>query len=305
MKYFLFILLFYISFINGQNSKNDSLEISLKKDYEHTKVLLSKFDQLRFANDVFLYKETGKHYTYYDRLKYDSLRIAKNNDSTTFSESMLRIRKGSLQYFFFENELNLGNHILIKTNQDAVVSVESFNYSSYSYTKKDLISKTIYSYYDGDDIRIPKYSISKYKTVDQKNDLYNIIFNKTVYGDNRTIEQNYEKDFLLSEEDILKQLPEKFLKQSPVLMKGQKFIYDYNDKNFDREFTLKEANFESKNIKSLIGRKKITLEKKYDTSNNRPFYSISIDTEPRVWEIEIDPMTGNILKLKFWGLLKD
>jgi len=308
LRYFLFTLLFSISsFITGQNRKNDTLalEVSLKKDFENSKIIMSKYEQLRFEKDVFLYKEAGKQYTYYDRLKYDSLKISKNSDSIALAKSMLRIKKGVFEYYVFENEFHLGNYILMTTKHNVLTSIESFNYKNKSYNKKDLISKILYTYYDGEDERIPRYTISVYKNLDKNNNLFDILFTKTVYLDKRTVEQNYEKDFTLSEGDILKLLPEKFLKQAPILMKGQKFIYDYNDKNFNREFTVKEAKFESENIKSLISRKKITLEKRYTTNDNSPFYSVSIDAEPRVWEIDLDPNTGNIIKLKFWGLLKD
>ncbi|GGG67340.1 hypothetical protein [Epilithonimonas arachidiradicis] len=85
-----------------------------------------------------------------------------------------------------------------------------------------------------------------------------------------------------------------------LLFSISSFITGQNRKNdtlalevsLKKDFTVKEAKFESENIKSLISRKKITLEKRYTTNDNSPFYSVSIDAEPRVWEIDLDPNTG-------------
>lgn len=112
---------------------------------------MSKYEQLRFEKDVFLYKEAGKQYTYYDRLKYDSLKISKNSDSIALAKSMLRIKNGVFEYYVFENEFHLGNHILMTAKHNVLTSIESFNYKNKSYNKKDLISKILYTYYDGED----------------------------------------------------------------------------------------------------------------------------------------------------------
>lgn len=305
MKTILSQLLFLCAVLaSAQEVKKDTLLFSLKQDYENSERIMSKYEQLRFAKDVFIYKEKGKAYSYYERPIYDSLVKANIIDSITLAKSILKIKKNELEYFVFQNEFHLGNNILVTYVNNRLTFIETFNYKDRAYSKKDIINKIWYSYYDGEDKKISHYSISKYKYVKSNNDFYDIKYVKTVYQDGKIIEHNYEKDFTIPEEQILKKLPEFFLQQAPQLMKGQKYRRDYGDKNFEREFDSKEAKQESELLKSLLDKKQVNIDKIYNDENHTSFYRVDFYIDWRIWVVEINPRTGNIIRITF-GLLKD
>lgn len=299
------LLIFFSAIICGQN-KIDTLIAYGAKQYEELENIKREYDRLQINKDIFIYRENArKPYGFYVRAKYDSLlRNTNQNDSIVLVNSRLKLNYKGNFYIKLQNRLHDGNYGLVKYNSSNK-AIESFSSSSGDQKGviiTNFINNTTFSYWSNfpDAKNYNIYEFTKFNSNFSK-----ILYKKIMMKkDSSVIEYNYEKDFPISKEEILKQLPEKFYKQAPQLMKGKKYSYDW--KNWSQELTAKNAKRESEDFKLLIHKNEVGLEQRYN-ENNIPFYEaiiIGAGYHRKHWLLKINPKSGDIYYIEFGTLIE-
>jgi hypothetical protein len=293
------LFLFFSVTLCGQGN-NDTLQSYGKKISEEVENILREYDRVQISQDIFIYRKNNRDaYSLHLRKKYDSLlRNTRQKDSVILAKSILRLKYRHHIYIRYQPDLFDETYKLNKYDENNKL-LEVITYSSKYKTIgiDNFTNKTSFIYSNN-----LSYTFSKYKSINKNNNFDNPLYIIILDKDGKILERNYEKDFPVSKEEILKQFPENFFKQASNLTKGKKYSYDQKD--WSRELSEKNAKLESEEFKLLISKNKVRLDKLYD-ENNIPFYEIIFVSDSRkYWSLKINPKTGDIYQIDF-SILKE
>lgn len=298
------LLLFFSLALFGQGD-SDTLKSFGRKNYEEVEKIMREYYQLQIHKDIFIYRKSYREaYGLYIRAKYDSLLTnTKQNDSIILANSILKLKYKHHVYVKYQPDLFREVYELNKYDKNnKLLEIITYIYKPQTLRIDNIISKTSFTYsYDSNKSDILSYTFSKYKSINENNNFNNPLYIKTVDQDGRILERNYEKDFTISKEEILRQLPAKFVKQAPNLMKGKKYSYDQRD--WSQKLTMKNAKLESEEFKLLVDKNEVRLEQRYN-ENNIPFYEVILGYQRKVWILKINPKTGDIYHIEFGPLIE-
>ncbi|KMQ69197.1 hypothetical protein ACM39_03585 [Chryseobacterium sp. FH2] len=295
MKLIKTLLLFFSVTLFGQGN-SDTLQLYGRKNYEEVEKIMEEYYQLQIHKDIFIYRKSYREaYGLYIRAKYDSLlRNTKQKDSIILANSILKLKYRDHIYVKYQPDLFHEVYKLNKYNKNnKLLEIITYMYKNRTIRIDDYINITSFTYSnDSSKLDNLSYTFSKYKSINENNNFDDPLYIKTVNQDGRVLVRNYEKDFPISKDEILKHLPEKFYEEAPKLMKGKKYSYDQKD--WSQELTAKNAKLESEEFKLLIRKEEVRLDKLY-SENNVPFYEVIIvGSHRKHWLLKINPKTGDI-----------
>jgi thiol-disulfide isomerase/thioredoxin len=152
-------------------------------------------------------------------------------------------------------------------------------------------------------------------------------FSKDLFGEEKFVEnfnailnkrKNLEKEFLLSEGDILKKLVSNFSNQSMKLMAGKKYNRGHDQP--DKALTADDMKYETDILQRILKEREnalkgmydkadpyvkirkeraISISKGYDDHRN-PLYIITVDNgNMRGWYFKVDPRTGDLTSIDY------
>lgn len=313
MKKIIFIcaILLY-SFLYSQDFKK------IKATIDSSKIeignLQDEYYELSRQSEILIYMDKNDHkYSYYSKIKYDSLTKTKVSDSIVLIKSILKISKGNNEFYIMKmSNLIQQNERFYKYKANRLLSMESYDRFLHNYRKEDFKALTSFSYCGKSDC-IYEYQFAKFSKLNSEKQLADVLYSMRIDRMGAIYEQFYDKDFPLDEKTFMT----KFTKHSVLLMKGVKYSRGHGSpsKEFDTKDLEYEIEYFKKNItekqkatsgfydkKELIFKLRaeggIGIAKNYDTAN-RPYYRLLFNYDMKRWEFKINPTTGDIEKIEF------
>lgn len=303
-----FCCLFYSQSADQIKSIIDSSRIEFTQIRDQYSDLLGKTKTL-------IYEQDG--YSYYSKLKYDSLVKSNLNDSIILNKSILKISMGQNEYYIMKMMgFQANNYDFYKYKGNQLLSVERLNQFKETYSKDDFKTLTSYSYCGKSDC-INKYQFGKFSKLSAEKQLSDILYSMRVDRLGVVYEQFYDKDFPIDEKMLLKIFISKFTKQSLALMKGAKYSRGHGSPS--KEFDAKDLEYEINFMKNSIAEKQkvatgfydskdlilklraeggVGTDKTYDSSN-KPYYRLIFNYDMKRWEFKVNPVTGDIENIQY------
>lgn len=309
MKTIICVSLTFIGcFFYSQDRKNIKSIIDSSR-IEFTEIQNQYFD-LVGKTKTLIYQQDG--YSYYSKLKYDSLVKMNLPESMVLEKSILKISTGNNEYYKVKLIGLNGDYEFYKYKGNQLLSVEKLNQFLGNYSKDDFNALTSYSYCGKNNCPYEY----QFTTFSEKQ-LSNVLYSMKVDRLGAVYEQFYDKDFPIDEKLLLKTFISKFTKQSLPLMKRVKYSRGHGSPT--KEFDAKDLEYEINFMKNSIAEKEkaatgfydskdlilklraeggVGTEKTYDSSN-KPYYRLIFNFDMKRWEFKVNPVTGDIENIQY------
>ncbi|MBV8327005.1 hypothetical protein [Chryseobacterium sp.] len=304
MKVVLILSLFFSVLCNSQQNSNDHKYLELETISKKSRELKDQYDSLVEKNKRNLINEDG---VYFNKALYEQEKQKKNGEwiNPLLSKSTYTLKAGDNEFFIKDEGQGLQIYLTKK----------GYLMEQIHMIKKDGNVERVINFSEGISASYDDYNhkISVYHFIQDQYDphkedlmLYREYINKQVVS-----EKNYKKDFKISKEQMLKELPSNFYYTAlDYLVRKQEEWH----KKREIEKSVNEIETEiKKRLQPVKNRLQTALETKNDfykeirifklyNESNTPFYHLTIPENPAItsvyWMINIDGKSNKITRIE-------